>query len=116
MKAGKSLSTKIILIVVTILLLSTAAFCVVSVSRTRIGIRQAIQQRMVDIANCAAGSVNGAILKNLQPGDEGTEGYRAVYDTMAIFRDNVELEDWFLGSEKEGTGFVGYRPAVYDDQ
>ena len=28
----------------------------------------------------------------------------------------LELEDWFLGSEKEGTGFVGYRPAVYDGQ
>ena len=35
MKAGKSLSTKIILIVVTILLLSTAAFCVVSLSAPR---------------------------------------------------------------------------------
>ena len=39
MKAGKSLSTKIILIVVTILFLSTAVFCVVSISRTRIGER-----------------------------------------------------------------------------
>ena len=103
MKAGKSLSTKIILIVVTILLLSTAAFCVVSVSRTRIGIRQAIQQRMVDIANCAAGSVNGDVLKTLRPGDEDTPGYKAVYDSMAVFRDNAELE-YVYAIRDEGSG------------
>ena len=103
MKAGKSLSTKIILIVVTILFLSTAVFCVVSVSRTRIGIRRAIQQRMADIANCAAGSVSGDILKTLRPGDEDTPGYKAVYDSMAVFRDNAELE-YVYAIRDEGSG------------
>ncbi len=92
MKTGKSLSTKIILMVEAILLLSSAIFCVVSVSRSRNGIRQSIRQRMLDIANCAAGSVNGDILKSLQAGDEGTPGYQTVYDSMAVFRDNAELE------------------------
>ena len=103
MKFRKSLSTKIILMVGTILLFSSAVFCLVSISRARVGIRQAIQQRMVDIANCAAGSVNGDILKSLKAGDEGTPGYKTVYDSMAVFRDNAELE-YVYAIRDEGDG------------
>ena len=74
MKSGRSLSTKIILMVEAILLLSGAIFCGISISRSQAGIRRAIRQRMVDIASCAAGSVNGDILKSLKPGDEGPPG------------------------------------------
>ena len=55
MKRRKSLSTSIILMVEAVLLFSGAIFCAVSISRARIGIRQAIRQRREDIANCAAG-------------------------------------------------------------
>jgi len=103
MKRGKSLSTKIILLVEAILLLNSAIFCAVSVSRSRAAVRASIQQRMVDIANCAAGSVNGDVLESLKPGDEGTPGYKAVYDTMAVFRDNVELE-YVYAIRDEGNG------------
>ena len=103
MKSGRSLSTKIILMVEAILLLSGAIFCGISISRSQAGIRRAIRQRMVDIANCAAGSVNGNILKSLKPGDEGTPGYRTVYDTMAVFRDNAELE-YIYAIRDEGNG------------
>ena len=47
-----SLSTKIILMVEVILLISSILFCSVSVYRARVAIRKAIQQRMLDIANC----------------------------------------------------------------
>ena len=65
MHSGKSLSTKIILMVEVILLLSSAIFCGVSISWAQGGIRRAIRQRMVDISNCAAGLVNGDVLENL---------------------------------------------------
>ena len=103
MHSGKSLSTKIILMVEVILLLSSAIFCGVSISRAQQGIRRAIRQRMVDISNCAAGLVNGDVLENLQAGDEDTPGYRAVYDTMAVFRDNAELE-YIYAIRNEGDG------------
>ena len=76
MKSGRSLSTKIILMVEVILLLSGAIFCGISISRSQAGIRRAIRQRMADIANCAAGSVNGNILKSLKSGDEGPRAVR----------------------------------------
>ena len=67
-----TLSTKIILLVEVVLLLSGSVFCVVSIINSRYGIRQSIQQRMLDIANCASGSVNGDIL-------EKTDGRRRGY-------------------------------------
>ena len=61
---GNRLSTKIIIMVECILLVSSILFCSVSIYRSRVGIRKAIQQRMLDIANCAAGSVSGEVMKN----------------------------------------------------
>ena len=55
--SGNRLSTKIIIMVECILLVSSILFCSVSIYRSRVGIRKAIQQRMLDIANCAVGSV-----------------------------------------------------------
>ena len=103
MESRRSLSGKIILLVEVLLLLSSAIFCGISISRSRVGIRKAIQQRMVDIANCAAGSVNGDILEKLTTGDEGTPEYQTVYDSMAVFRDNAELE-YIYSIRDEGNG------------
>ena len=98
-----SLSGKIILMVEFILLISSILFCTVSIYRARIGIRKAIQQRMLDIANCASGSVNGDILKDIYEDDIGSPEYNKVYNTLSVFRDNVELEYVYsLREESEG--------------
>jgi hypothetical protein len=47
---------------------------------------------MLDIANCASGSVNGESMKHLTEETVGDETYNRIYDTLAVFRDNVELE------------------------
>ena len=86
------LSTKIILMVECILLISSVLFCGVSIYRSRIAIRKSIQQRMLDIANCASGSVNGEVMKHLSEDTIGNIAYTKIYDTLAVFRDNVELE------------------------
>ena len=97
------LSTKILLMVAVVLLLSNSILCVVSVINTRTGIRKSIRQRMLDIANCASGSVNGDILKTLRAEDAGTEKYKAIYNALAIFRDNVEVK-YVYGIRDEGNG------------
>ena len=48
MKTGRSMSTKIILMVEAIQLFSSAIFCGISISRAQAGIRRAIRQRMVE--------------------------------------------------------------------
>ena len=92
MSSRNNLSTKIIMMVEGILLVSGILFCSVSVYRSRVGIRKAIQQRMLDIANCASGSVNGDVMKGLTEDKIGSTEYNEVYNTLAVFRDNVELE------------------------
>ena len=106
MAQKNNLSTKIILMVEAILLLSSILFCTVSIIRARNGIREAIQQRMLDIANCASGSVNGDILGSLTAEDVGSEEYNKQYNTLAIFRDNVELEYVYSIKEYENGKFI----------
>ncbi len=117
----KKLSTKIILMVEGILLISSILFCTVSVYRARIGIRRAIQQRMLDIANCASGSVNGDMLKSLTAADTGSAEYDQIYNTLAVFRDNVELEYVYCIRQTEDGQFIFtmdldlYTPAGFGD-
>ena len=92
MSSRNSLSTKIILMVECILLISSILFCSVSLYRARVGIRKAIQQRMLDIANCASGSVSGEVMETFTKENVGSIAYNKTYDTLAVFRDNIELE------------------------
>ena len=97
------LSTKIILMVEVVLIISSSVFCAVSIINSRIGIRKSIEQRMLDIANCASGSVNGDVLETLTAEDADTPEYREIYNALAVFRDNVELE-YVYGIKDEGDG------------
>ena len=106
MFSGKRLSTKILLMVEGILLISSILFCTVSIYMSRIGIRESIQQRMLDIANCAAGSVSGEKMKLLTKESIGDDNYKRIYDTLAVFRDNVELEYVYCIKEEEPGHFV----------
>ena len=121
MAARNKLSTKIIVMVEIILLISSILFCSVSIYIARVGIRKAIQQRMLDIANCAAGSVSGEVMKNLTEDQVGSVAYNKIYDTLAVFRDNVELEYVYCIKEAEPGQFIftldldQVNPASYGD-
>ncbi len=121
MNSGNRLSTKIIIMVECILLVSSILFCSVSIYRSRVGIRKAIQQRMLDIANCASGSVNGEVMKSFTEDEVGSVAYNNVYDTLAVFRDNVELEYVYCIKEDTPGSFIfvmdtdPVSPASYGD-
>ena len=115
------LFTKIILLVEVIILITSSLFCTVSIYRARVGIRKAIQQRMLDISNCAAGSVNGDILGALDESTIGTPEYEDLYSRLAVFRDNVELEYVYAIKQVGEKDFIftmdldQVRPAAYGD-
>ena len=121
MASRNRLSAKIILMVEAILLITSILFCIVSVFRARIGIRKAIQQRMLDIANCASGSVKGDTLKALTEADVGSAAYRDIYDKLAVFRDNVEMEYVYCIRDQGDGQFIFtmdldlYTPASFGD-
>ena len=92
MASKNKLSTKIILMVEGIILITSILFCTVSVVRSRNAIRKSIQQRMLDIANCASGSVNGDVLKTINETNIKGPAYNDIFDKLTVFRDNVDLE------------------------
>jgi len=117
-----SLSMKIVIMVEVILLISSCLFCTVSISRARSSIRKSIQQRMLDIANCAAASVNGDVLKLLSADNTGGEESKEVYRALEVFRDNVELK-YVYCIKKESEGHYIFTldldpltPASYGDE
>lgn len=66
-----------------------------------------VNERMLDIANCAAASVNGDNLAALTEGSEDSPEYRDIYDTLVVFRDNTNKQHLkyiycvFLGDDGE---------------
>ena len=115
------LFTKIIFLVEFIILITSTLFCTVSLYRARVGIRKAIQQRMLDISNCAAGSVDGDILGALDESNIGGPEYNDLYSRLAVFRDNVELEYVYTIKKVGEKDFIftmdldQVRPASYGD-
>ncbi len=115
------LFTKIIFLVEFIILITSTLFCTVSLYRARVGIRKAIQQRMLDISNCAAGSVDGDILGALDESTVGSPEYNDLYSRLAVFRDNVELEYVYTIKKVGEKDFIftmdldQVRPASYGD-
>lgn len=115
------LFTKIIFLVEFIILVTSTLFCTVSIYRARVGIRKAIQQRMLDISNCAAGSVDGDILGALDESTVGSPEYNGLYSRLAVFRDNVELEYVYTIKKVGEKDFIftmdldQVRPASYGD-
>ena len=116
------LSTKIILMVEGIILISSILFGTVSVVRSRNAIRKSIQQRMLDIANCAAGSVNGDVLKTIDEHNIKSPEYNDIFSKLTVFRDNVDLEYVYCLREAEDGSFYfvmdtdKISPASYGDE
>ncbi len=120
-QSGSNLSTRIIIMTEVILLISATLFCGVSIYRARAAIRKNIQQRMLDIANCAAASANGDFLGRMEAEDVGSDVYNEIYRNLAVFRDNVEMEYIYSTKEISDGEFVftmdldKYTPASYGD-
>ena len=118
----KTLSTRIILLIAVVLLISNSLLCVVSIVFSRATIKKNIQKRMLDIANCASGSINGDVLASLTAEDVGSQEYLKIYDTLNIFRNNAEVE-YVYSIKSEGRGVFVFTidtdpdaPAAYGDR
>ena len=75
--------------ILSVVVLACGMVCIVSFVMSREQSRSYIRQRMLDIATCAAASVNGDDLRDLAPGDEGAETYRRIYDALDNFREKA---------------------------
>ena len=105
-KTRNNLSTKVILLVEFIILITGIIFCGISVYRSRVGVRKAIEQRMLDIANCASGSISGEAMNKINFDDKDGAEYKEIYRTLAVFRDNAELEYVYVIRETDDGSFI----------
>ena len=118
----KTLSSRIVLLIVAVLIVSNSLLCVISIIFTRSTIKKSIQQRMLDIANCASGSIDGDVLGSFTAEDVGSPEYMQIYNALSVFRDNVELE-YVYSIKSEGHGVYVFTidtdpdtPAAFGDR
>lgn len=62
-----------------------------------------IMNNVVDIASCAAASVDAEMLNEIQDGDEETEEYETIVGQLAVFRDNANIEYIYTVRIEDGT-------------
>lgn len=61
-------------------------------SRSETALFRQIQSNAKNIAQCAAMSVSGDLLRTIAEGEEGSENYNIILEELALFRDNAEIE------------------------
>ena len=61
-------------------------------SRSEASLFRQIQSNAKNIAQCAAMSVSGDLLRTIEEGEEGSENYNVILEELALFRDNAEIE------------------------
>ncbi len=87
-----SLRTKAILLTAVFMLTTNMALGYVLTRQARNAMKTQINERMLDIVNTAAAMLDGDVLEHLTAEDEGTPEYKAVYEMLARFRDNIKLD------------------------
>ncbi len=103
---GLSITRVMLLTVIAVLLASNVVLGVVTISLSGSSIKTATRQRMLDIANSAAGLTDGDALSRVNEDTLGGEDYFKVFDTLSSFRDSVELEYIYAMEAVGGTSFV----------
>ncbi len=111
----KRIASHIWFIVIFAVLLSSGLIGTVSLVQAKNMIRAATKQRMIDIANCASGAIDGDVLETLTKEDEDTDAYKKIYNSLAVFRDNIETEFIYgIRAEADGRFTFTVDPALED--
>lgn len=111
----QNLTTKLVVIVSAILLITNLLLGALVVHDSREVVRTLISNRMLDISNTAADMLDGDVLEKLTVEDQGTPPYQKISDTLAFFQKNIDIRYIYCiraAGEKE---FVfGVDPTVKD--
>ena len=90
-KHQASETTLLIALVLAILLAANAILGFMLTGQSQTSMKELLQTRMLDVANTAADMLDGDKLKTLKATDKGTPDYQKISDTLAFFRDNIDL-------------------------
>lgn len=97
---------RLIIITVVLLLTVNVVLGTILVNNSKNAIKSLMQSRMLDISCSAADMLDGDVLKSLKKEDQGTAKYQKIIDTLAPFRDNIDLKYIYCISETDDGEFV----------
>ena len=107
MKVRKlSLTLQILIINIVILLVSTIVLGTTLTVMSENTMVILVKQRMIDIANAAAASLDGDVLEALEDGDQETDPYLDALNTLGIFRDHTDLEYIYCMEQTGNESFI----------
>ena len=90
-KSHTSETTLLIVLVLAILLVANAMLGYMLTGQSKASMKELLQTRMLDAANTAADMLDGDALKALKAEDKGSPDYQKISETLAMFRDNIDL-------------------------
>ena len=105
-RTESNIATKIIIVTIILLCVTNILLSVILLHNARKTSKALINERMLDIVNCAAASVNGDNFKAITADKESPE-FKDVYRSLAAFRDNINKEHlkYIYGVYQDGDVF-----------
>lgn len=118
MKVRKiSLTLQILVVNIIVLLFATVVLGTVSTKQSKSIMQQLIRQRMLDISNTAAASVDADVLETVtaQDVENKSDAYNTIIDELAIYRDNTDLEYIYCMDQTGPDNFIFTVDSALDD-
>ena len=106
-----SMRMRAIALVSLFMLITNLALGAVLTRQSRTATKTQINESMLDVVNTAAAMLDGDVLGRLTAQDKGTPEYQEVYDTLARFLDNINLDYiYYVRDMGDGTFTFGIDP------
>ncbi len=118
MKVRKfSLTLQILVVNIIVLLFATVVLGTVSTKQSKSIMQQLIRQRMLDISNTAAASVDADVLETVtaQDVENKSDAYNTIIDELSIYRDNTDLEYIYCMEQTGPDNFIFTVDSALDD-
>ena len=103
----RKVSTQIFFILTLLLIVTDLIIGSFFYQRTKSLLIYQIKENTKSIASTAAATVDGKAFSELKAGDEGTEDYQKIMDSLAVFRDNSNVE-YIYSTRRNEDGTVVY--------
>ena len=105
-KKNMSLTTQMTIAIVLLILLANLILGFFMISQSIITMKAQISERMLDISNTAAATLNGNMLERLQAKDKYTFEYQTIIKKLTVFQDNINLEYIYCIKDMGNKNFV----------
>ncbi len=102
---------------IIVLLVTTIVLGTVSTKQSKSIMQQLIRQRMLDISNTAAATVDADVLETVtaQDVENKSDAYNTIIDELSIYRDNTDLEYIYCMEQTGPENFIFTVDSAIDD-